>query len=62
MSAELKTQIDKLTDELNYHTYIYYQESRTEISDYEFDQKLKELENSKTSTLNTKERTLPHIV
>ncbi|WP_421868890.1 NAD-dependent DNA ligase LigA [Marinoscillum sp.] len=44
MSAELKTQIDKLTDELNYHTYIYYQESRTEISDYEFDQKLKELE------------------
>ena len=44
MSKEIKTHIDKLTDELNHHTYIYYQESRSEISDYEFDQMLKELE------------------
>lgn len=36
--------IKQLTEELNYHSYIYYQESRSEISDFEFDQKLKELE------------------
>ncbi|MDW3190794.1 MAG: NAD-dependent DNA ligase LigA [Cytophagales bacterium] len=40
----VKQQIDQLTDELNYHSHIYYQENRTEISDYEFDMKLKELE------------------
>ena len=40
----IKQQIDQLTDELNYHSHIYYQENRTEISDYEFDMKLKELE------------------
>ncbi len=39
-----KQKIDQLTDELNYHTHIYYQEDRSEISDFEFDQKLKELE------------------
>ena len=44
MNSEIKRQIDQLTDELNYHTYIYYQESRSEISDYDFDQKLKDLE------------------
>ena len=41
---KIKEAIDKLTDELNYHNHIYYQEDRIEISDYEFDQKLKELE------------------
>ena len=44
MSSEIKSHIDKLTDELNHHTYIYYQESRAEITDFEFDQLLKELE------------------
>lgn len=44
MSTEIKLQIDQLTDELNHHTYLYYQESRSEISDFEFDQKLKKLE------------------
>lgn len=38
------TVINKLTDELNYHNFLYYQESRSEISDQEFDFKLKELE------------------
>ncbi|MFK7952484.1 MAG: NAD-dependent DNA ligase LigA [Ekhidna sp.] len=33
-----------LTDELNHHNDLYYQKSEPIISDYEFDQKLKELE------------------
>ncbi len=41
---KIKEAIDVLTDELNHHNHIYYQEDRIEISDYEFDQKLKELE------------------
>ncbi len=41
---EVAQKIKELTEELNYHNYLYYQESRSEISDYEFDQKLKELE------------------
>lgn len=41
---EAKQQIAALTEELNHHTYLYYQESAPIISDYEFDQKLKELE------------------
>lgn len=40
----IKEKIDQLTEALNHHNYIYYQESRTEISDFEFDQMLKELE------------------
>ena len=45
MSQEqIKEKIKALTDELNYHNDLYYQKSRSEISDYEFDQKLKELE------------------
>lgn len=46
----IKEKIDQLTEELNYHSYIYYQESRSEISDYEFDQKLKELETLETAS------------
>ncbi|MEM9326107.1 MAG: NAD-dependent DNA ligase LigA [Bacteroidota bacterium] len=41
---KIKETLDALTDELNYHNHIYYQEDRIEISDFEFDQKLKELE------------------
>ena len=37
-------QIKNLTDEINYHNYIYYQENRSEISDFDFDMKLKKLE------------------
>jgi len=35
--------IDKLTDQINYHNDLYYQKSKTEISDFEFDQLLKQL-------------------
>ncbi|WP_031525541.1 NAD-dependent DNA ligase LigA [Dyadobacter crusticola] len=36
-------QIQELTDKLNHYNYRYYQDSVSEISDYEFDQLLKEL-------------------
>jgi DNA ligase (NAD+) len=35
--------IDKLTDQVNYHNDLYYQKSKTEISDFEFDKLLKQL-------------------
>lgn len=41
---EAKGLIEQLTDELNHHNYLYYQQSEPIISDYAFDQKLKELE------------------
>lgn len=40
----VKKQIEELTDELNHHTYLYYQKSQPIISDFDFDQKLKQLE------------------
>ena len=42
--VDIQHRVNQLTDELNYHNHIYYQEDRTEISDFEFDKKLKELE------------------
>src|SRR5690606_21826328 len=36
-------EIRKLTDTINRHNELYYQENRTEISDYEFDQLLEKL-------------------
>ncbi len=41
---DIKKEIEALTEELNYHNHLYYQEDRSEISDFEFDQKLKRLE------------------
>ncbi len=41
---EIKEKIDSLVIELNQHNYNYYQLAMPTISDYEFDQKLKELE------------------
>jgi DNA ligase (NAD+) len=40
---EAKKQIEKLTEEVNYHNELYYQQSRTQISDFEFDQSLEKL-------------------
>jgi DNA ligase (NAD+) len=40
---EAKKQIEKLTEEINYHNELYYQQSRTQISDFEFDQLLEKL-------------------
>ena len=40
----IKQNIEALTKELHHHNYLYYVESTPEISDYDFDQKLKELQ------------------
>ncbi len=39
-----KARIEELTDKLNYHNYKYYVEDAPEISDFEFDAMLRELE------------------
>uniref|UniRef100_UPI0040487098 NAD-dependent DNA ligase LigA n=1 Tax=Algoriphagus sp. TaxID=1872435 RepID=UPI0040487098 len=41
--AEAAQRIQELTQQLNYHNQLYYQESRVEITDYNFDQLLEEL-------------------
>ncbi len=41
---EANQRMVKLTKELNQHNYLYYVEAKPEISDFEFDQMLKELE------------------
>ncbi len=41
--AEAKKEIQKLIDEINHHNDLYYQRSKTEISDLEFDQLLEKL-------------------
>lgn len=51
---EVKARIKSLTEELNHHNYLYYQKSQPEISDYEFDTKLKELEKLEASHPNYK--------
>jgi DNA ligase (NAD+) len=38
-----KERIDELTDTLNHHNFLYYQEAAPTITDYEFDQMLEEL-------------------
>lgn len=44
MSQDIKTKIEQLTAELNEYNYQYYVLASSVISDYDFDQKLKELE------------------
>ena len=41
--------IKELTDQINHHNYLYYQQDTSEISDYQFDQLLKELEQLEAS-------------
>lgn len=43
-TQDAKNRIDKLTEELKHHNYLYYVVAEPVISDTEFDQKLKELE------------------
>ncbi len=42
-SEQAKNKIDELTEKISYHNHLYYQESKSEISDREFDQLLEEL-------------------
>jgi DNA ligase (NAD+) len=41
--AQAQKEIVALTEQVNYHTHLYYQLNRSEISDYEFDQLLEKL-------------------
>src|SRR5579871_4113505 len=44
MTSSPKAEIERLREEINRHNYLYYIESRPEISDLEFDRLLKRLE------------------
>lgn len=48
-----KARIDFLTETLHYHNHLYYNENRIEVSDFEFDKMLEEL--------NTLERQFPEL-
>jgi len=41
--AQAQKKIEELTQQVNYHSDLYYQENRSEISDFEFDQLLEQL-------------------
>ncbi|SDZ86953.1 NAD-dependent DNA ligase LigA [Psychroflexus halocasei] len=41
---DIKTKIEQLREELHKHNYLYYVQDQPELSDYEFDMKLKELQ------------------
>ncbi|XOV68221.1 MAG: NAD-dependent DNA ligase LigA [Fluviicola sp.] len=43
-ASEAKARVEQLTKELNKHNHLYYVESSPEISDYDFDMLLKELQ------------------
>ena len=42
--SQAREQIAKLSEALHYHNYLYYVKAQPEISDYEYDMKMKELE------------------
>ena len=52
-ASEAELKINELTNKVNYHNDLYYQKSNPEISDYEFDQLLEQL--------NTFERQFPEL-
>jgi DNA ligase (NAD+) len=41
---DIEHRVNKLREEIEYHSYLYYVKSQAEISDFDFDMKLKELE------------------
>lgn len=41
--ADIKKRIDELTQQINHYNYLYYQEDRSVISDFEFDKLMDEL-------------------
>jgi DNA ligase (NAD+) len=52
-ASEAELKINDLSSKINYHNDLYYQKSKPEISDYEFDQLLEQL--------NTLERQFPEL-
>jgi DNA ligase (NAD+) len=57
--AQAKKRIAKLREEINYHNYRYYVLDDPVISDYEYDQLLRELENLETQFPHLKTPTSP---
>lgn len=49
---EIKTKIEQLRNELNQHNYNYYVLDNPTISDYEFDLKIKELQDLEKNILS----------
>lgn len=49
-----KSRIIELTDLINHHSHLYYQENKSEISDFDFDQLLEELIRLETDNLQYK--------
>jgi DNA ligase (NAD+) len=47
--SETDCLIKQLTEKINYHNHLYYQENKTEISDFEFDQLLVQLTELETN-------------
>ncbi|MCH7409411.1 NAD-dependent DNA ligase LigA [Belliella sp. DSM 111904] len=43
MATTAKLRIEELTKQINYHNHLYYQEDKSDISDFEFDKLLEEL-------------------
>jgi len=58
-AAEAKKHIDKLTEEINYHNDLYYQKSKSEISDQAFDALLAELASLEQQFPNLKQPDSP---
>ena len=49
MAQTVKQRIDKLHEELNHHSYLYYVEAKPQISDQAFDKLLRELQDLETA-------------
>ena len=57
--GQVKKRIDKLRTDINYHNYRYYALDNPVISDYEYDQLMRELENLETQFPHLKTPTSP---
>lgn len=58
---DIKQRIEELTKEINYHNYKYYVEDSPQISDFEFDAMLLELENLEEEYPEFKKDTSPTV-
>ena len=62
--APIATEIQRLREEIEAHNYAYYVLSAPTISDYDFDQLLKQLERLEWSSIRqkSKEKGLLHLI
>lgn len=56
---DIEHKINSLIEQINYHTHLYYQESQSEISDFEFDSLLSELTELETKYPHLKKADSP---